>query len=401
MLQPRPVVLQGMQVRRVPLEMPEVSSVGCKKKNKKWQDYLTLRQVSFLFSYSFFFFNSFVVWSGSRVSTRVAGKHSDDRREKQTQTVLSLLGAPWEVAEGSIWSTGSAGLVGQVRDLKETSSTSITSILRWLLMSLCHLFVLIDTSRHVQRSWCRHSFTVKWSVLLHTHNTGVSAWTVFEVFPSPLCVQEPSCRWERVCRGAGQSGGLPGVPSPAPGLLQGHLGVPVLPGHRQLPVLFTEGTPCHHSDGQGWIWKAVVLNFPPFFSYREKILVFNAVDLKKKKKTEQNRVPFLLRSEVQGFHLWHVYSYFHLNYWGKNFYHLNTCFSSFLEDIKSQQSGGNKKEITLQFSVFCCYLSSATPPCLFLFYVEITLNHCFLFSPQSVQPDAASPMHVSCLLPSV
>lgn len=27
MLQPRPVVLQGMQVRRVPLEMPEVSSL--------------------------------------------------------------------------------------------------------------------------------------------------------------------------------------------------------------------------------------------------------------------------------------------------------------------------------------------------------------------------------------
>lgn len=29
MLQPRPVVLQGMQVRRVPLEMPEVSSLLC------------------------------------------------------------------------------------------------------------------------------------------------------------------------------------------------------------------------------------------------------------------------------------------------------------------------------------------------------------------------------------
>lgn len=29
MLQPRPVVLQGMQVRRVPLEMPEVSSLSC------------------------------------------------------------------------------------------------------------------------------------------------------------------------------------------------------------------------------------------------------------------------------------------------------------------------------------------------------------------------------------
>ena len=56
-----------------------------------------------------------------------------------------------------------------------------------------------------------------------------------------LCCQKPPCGGERVCCGAGQSGGLLGVPTVAPGLFQGHLGLPVLPGHRQLPVLFTEG----------------------------------------------------------------------------------------------------------------------------------------------------------------
>lgn len=58
------------------------------------------------------FLTSSLVWSGSRVSTRIPGKHSDDWGESQTQTVLSLLGAPREVAEGSIWSIGSSGLIG-------------------------------------------------------------------------------------------------------------------------------------------------------------------------------------------------------------------------------------------------------------------------------------------------
>lgn len=59
---------------------------------------------------------------------------------------------------------------------------------------------------------------------------------------SEFFCQEPQSRGERVCCGAGQSGGLPGVPPAAPGLFQGHLGLPVLPGHCQLPILLIEGT---------------------------------------------------------------------------------------------------------------------------------------------------------------
>lgn len=58
--------------------------------------------------------------------------------------------------------------------------------------------------------------------------------------------QESSSWWERVCRRVGQSGGLPGLLVAAAGLLQGHLGLPVLPGYRQLPVLFTEGALIFH-----------------------------------------------------------------------------------------------------------------------------------------------------------
>lgn len=58
---------------------------------------------------------------------------------------------------------------------------------------------------------------------------------------SSVCLQESPCGGERVCCGAGQFGCLPGVPPAAPGLLQGHLGLPVLPGYRELPVLITEG----------------------------------------------------------------------------------------------------------------------------------------------------------------
>lgn len=58
--------------------------------------------------------DSCLVWSGSRVSTRVSRKHPDDRGEDQTQAVLPLLGAAGEVAEGSIWPTGSAGFARQV-----------------------------------------------------------------------------------------------------------------------------------------------------------------------------------------------------------------------------------------------------------------------------------------------
>lgn len=54
--------------------------------------------------------------------------------------------------------------------------------------------------------------------------------------------QEPARGRERVCRRSGQFGGFPRLSSAASGLFQGHLGFPVLPGHRQLPVLLTEGT---------------------------------------------------------------------------------------------------------------------------------------------------------------
>lgn len=58
---------------------------------------------------------------------------------------------------------------------------------------------------------------------------------------SGLCVQESPCGRERVFGVVGQPGGLPGVSAPASGLFQGHLGLPVLLGHCQLPVLSTEG----------------------------------------------------------------------------------------------------------------------------------------------------------------
>lgn len=63
-------------------------------------------------------------------------------------------------------------------------------------------------------------------------------------------VQEPPCGGECLRRGAGQSCGLSGVPAPAPGLLQGHLGLPVLPGYCQLSILITEGTLPLDVDGQ-------------------------------------------------------------------------------------------------------------------------------------------------------
>ena len=64
----------------------------------------------------------------------------------------------------------------------------------------------------------------------------------YDINFSAFCFQKPPCGRKCVCCGAGQSGGLPGVPAAAPGLFQGHLGLPVLPGHCKLPVLFTEGT---------------------------------------------------------------------------------------------------------------------------------------------------------------
>lgn len=128
MLQPRPVVLQGMQVRRVPLEMPEVSSllylrgqIIPGRKSCKWVWTLSISEETITDCPCCLFFwiyhstlTSSVVWSGSRVSTRVPGKHTYDWGESQTQTVLSLLGAAREVAEGSIWSISSSGLIGQV-----------------------------------------------------------------------------------------------------------------------------------------------------------------------------------------------------------------------------------------------------------------------------------------------
>lgn len=114
-LQPRPVVLQGMQVRRVPLEMPEVSSPlylpGQFFLVKGWGVLWVLQLLTFL---TFLIF-LLLVWSWSWIPSRVPWKHSDDRGESQTQTVLSVLGATWKVAEGSIWSTGSPGSTGQVR----------------------------------------------------------------------------------------------------------------------------------------------------------------------------------------------------------------------------------------------------------------------------------------------
>ena len=55
-------------------------------------------------------------------------------------------------------------------------------------------------------------------------------------------LQEPACGGECVCGGPGQPGGLPGLPAAPARILQRHLGLPVLPGHRQLPVLVTQGT---------------------------------------------------------------------------------------------------------------------------------------------------------------
>lgn len=47
-----------------------------------------------------------------------------------------------------------------------------------------------------------------------------------------MCVfQKPSCGRKCLCGGVGQPGGLLGIPLDAPGLFQGHLGLPVLPGH--------------------------------------------------------------------------------------------------------------------------------------------------------------------------
>lgn len=62
---------------------------------------------------------------------------------------------------------------------------------------------------------------------------GFSAFIVCGLCLNSLafCGQKPPCGGECLCCGVGQSGGLPGLPAPPPGLLQGHLGLPVLPGH--------------------------------------------------------------------------------------------------------------------------------------------------------------------------
>lgn len=141
MLQPRPVVLQGMQVRRVPLEMPEVSSLSClmwqifpeRNSCKSAQTPSSSEETVTNFPcrlqpwINHLSFTSSVVWSGSRVFARVPRKHTHDWGESQTQTILSILGAAREVAEGSIRSFGSSGLAGQV-------SQTVGVVVWWLLI---------------------------------------------------------------------------------------------------------------------------------------------------------------------------------------------------------------------------------------------------------------------------
>lgn len=57
-----------------------------------------------------------------------------------------------------------------------------------------------------------------------------------------LSALQESAGWrECVCGGAGQPGGFSWLLAAVAWLLQGHLGLPVLPSHRQLPVLLIEG----------------------------------------------------------------------------------------------------------------------------------------------------------------
>ena len=72
----------------------------------------------------------------------------------------------------------------------------------------------------------------------------VGCFTIFghTVLISLLCrpvLQESPGRGERVCGGIGQPGVVPWLFTAAAGLFQGHLGLPVLSGHRQLPILLT------------------------------------------------------------------------------------------------------------------------------------------------------------------
>lgn len=78
-----------------------------------------------------------------------------------------------------------------------------------------------------------------------------------------LAALQESAGWrERVCRGVGQPGGLSWLLAAAAWLLQGHLGLPVLPRHRQLPVLLTEG---ERKDNKSQI--LCVWNFVSFFFF--------------------------------------------------------------------------------------------------------------------------------------
>lgn len=55
------------------------------------------------------------------------------------------------------------------------------------------------------------------------------------------CWQEPRGAGERAGGAAGRPGGLPGLSAASARLLHRHLGLSVLPGHRQLPVFPAEG----------------------------------------------------------------------------------------------------------------------------------------------------------------
>lgn len=69
MMQPRPVVLQGMQVRRLPMDMPEVrlkASISSK------------RMFHFTILLIVLMFFLFVVRPRSRIPSRIPGEHADD-----------------------------------------------------------------------------------------------------------------------------------------------------------------------------------------------------------------------------------------------------------------------------------------------------------------------------------
>lgn len=68
-----------------------------------------------------------------------------------------------------------------------------------------------------------------------------------------FCVQEPRGAGERAGGAAGRPGGLPGLGAARARLLHRHLGLSVLPGHRQLPILPAEGEYSSFRRRPAWI----------------------------------------------------------------------------------------------------------------------------------------------------